>query len=360
MMIRKKNLAAADYPLDVKLGQMLMVGFRGATVGECQAFLDRVGRYHVGGVWLTDNESPMGVTLGNIRSPGQLKEIVSELQRVAVIPLFVAIDAEGGQVIRIKEKYGFPAFLSPQTLGDRNDLAFTHEQAALLASTLADAGINLNLAPVVDLNTNPANPVIGARGRSFSPDPDVVIRHATAFIEAHHQRGIMCGIKHFPGHGSSSADSHLGLTDVTDGWSEGELMPYRELVRRRLADVVLTAHIMLRHLDPDHPATLSGKIITGLLRKQIGFDGAVISDDLNMGAVRKYYSFEETIEGAVGAGVDVLLHGNVDHYDEAIIEKTLDVLHQLVASGRLTVQRVDESFNRIMTLKRRYLLGPEA
>ncbi len=350
-MITGKNLTAAECTLDVKLGQMLMVGFRGATVGECQAFLDRVGRYHVGGVWLTDNESPMGVTLGNIRSPGQLKQLISELQRAAVMPLLVAIDAEGGQVIRIKEKYGFPAFLSPQALGERNDPAFTREQAALLASTLADAGINLNLAPVVDLNTNPHNPVIGGRGRAFSVDPDVVIRHAAAFIEAHHQRGVMCAIKHFPGHGSSSADSHLGLTDVTDGWSEGELLPYRELVRRRLADVVLTAHIMLRHLDPDHPATLSRKIITGLLRKQIRFDGVVISDDLNMGAVRKYYSFEETIERAVGAGVDILLHGNVDHYDEAIIEKTLNVLHRLVALGRIGVERIDESFNRIVALK---------
>lgn len=340
--------------LDLQLGQMLMVGFRGATPDECRPFLEQIRRQPIGGVWLTDADSPMGRVPGNIRSPEQLKALTAALQEASPIPLLISIDAEGGQVIRLKEACGFPAFPSPQALGERDDAFLTRREAGRLATLLRELGINFNLAPVVDVNVNPANPVIGSRGRSFSPDPHTVIRHAWAFIEAHHELGIACALKHFPGHGSSSADSHLEMVDVTQTWSDSELMPYRELVARGFADAVLSAHVFIRHIDADDPATLSRKIMTGVLREQIGFEGVVLSDDMNMGAIQKYYAADDAPARALDAGIDVIVHGNCDRYDPDIVEHTLSRLGGLMAAGRLSEERVEVSYQRIMRFKKKY------
>ncbi len=337
--------------LEVMLGQMIMVGFRGAEPEECTGFIERLAPLHLGGVWLTDNDSPMGRTLGNVRSPEQLRRLTDALQAAADAPLLIAIDAEGGQVIRLKSQYGFPEFPSPQSLGDRDDLEHTRREAARIADTLVAAGLNMNLAPVLDLNTNPANPVIGARGRSISADPATVTRHARAIIECHHERGMLCGVKHFPGHGASAADSHLGPADVTDGWTFADVAPYRELAAAGLLDAVLSAHVMVRQIDQEAPATLSPALIDGLLRRDIGFDGPVISDDMNMGAIRRYYGPGEAIERAINAGVDIILHGNVEHYDEHIAEHTLATMERLIATGRILPSRIEQAYARIQRLK---------
>lgn len=342
-----------DPPLNVKLGQMILVGFRGTTARQCADFIAQLKHYHIGGVWLTDNESPMGATIGNIESPAQLRRLIADLQTAAPLPLLVALDGEGGSVIRLKEKYGFPKFLSASELGERDDSAFTRSHAALLAETLCDCGINWNLAPVVDLDRNPDNPVIGKRRRAFGRDASTVLRHATVFMEAHHERNILCALKHFPGHGSSATDSHKGMVDVTATWSEEELIPYRELITRGLADSVLSGHILLRSLDAKHPATLSSSILGGLLRQTMGFDGVILSDDLNMGAIQNHYSPEQTVALSLDAGVDMLLHGNVDHYNERIVEHTMNILRKLVAEGRLSEERISASYRRILALKRR-------
>src|SRR5690606_10098573 len=164
-----------------------------------------------------------------------------------------------------------------------------------MAATLAEAGINLNLAPVVDVNVNPDNPVIGQLERSFSGDPDVVTEQAKAFIEAHHEHGVLCTLKHFPGHGSSEADSHLGFVDVTNLWSRQELEPFRNLIDAGLADAIMTAHIFNANWDSEHPATLSRAVITGILREELGYDGVVITDDMQMGAIRDFYGFEAAV-----------------------------------------------------------------
>ncbi|MBI4578348.1 MAG: glycoside hydrolase family 3 [Planctomycetes bacterium] len=339
--------------IEVKLGQMVMVGFRGAEPAECDEFLRSLRDRPLAGVWLTDNDSPMGYTHGNIRSPEQVRRLTADLQRAAAVPLFISIDAEGGQTIRLKERYGFARFASPRDLGERNDPAFTRAEARRLAGTLKECGINFNFAPVLDVNRNPANPIIAAKGRSFSPDAAVVARHAAEFIEAHHEAGILCAGKHFPGHGSSTTDSHKGAVDVTDTWDDVELLPYRHLIQRGVLDAVLTAHVRLRQLDPHLPATLSEKIVTGLLREQLGFDGLVFTDDLNMGAIQSNYTLEQSVELCVQAGADVLVHANVMAYDRDIARRTVAILQQLVESGRLGEARVDRSYQRVMRLKRR-------
>ncbi|MBS3813734.1 glycoside hydrolase family 3 [Candidatus Bipolaricaulota bacterium] len=269
------------------------------------------------------------------------------------IPLFVAIDQEGGKVARLKEKFGFPETVSQGYLGEEDNPRLTRFYASRTAGTLAGLGINVNLAPVLDLNVNPESPAIGALDRSFSADPEVVIRNAEIVIEELNKRGIMSCLKHFPGHGSSAGDSHEGITDVSGTWREVELEPYREIVRDGYADSIMTAHIFNYNWDTEYPATLSEEVITGMLREDIGFDGLVFSDDMNMGAIRKEYSLEETIERAINAGADVLIFANNLTYDEMIAVKAVDIVKKLIEEGRITESRIDRSYERIIDAKER-------
>jgi beta-N-acetylhexosaminidase len=204
------------------------------------------------------------------------------------------------------------------------------------------------VAPVVDLAVNPDNFIV-KKERTFSADPATVIRHASQFMQAHHDNGILGTLKHFPGHGSSMADSHLGLADVTETWTEQELDPYRALCHQ--ADVVMTAHVFQRKLDPEWPATLSKKIITGVLRNQIGYDGVVMSDDLGMKAIADHYGFETALERALNAGVDILLVANNIDYDPDIVPRTVQIVEMLVRSGRVPESRIDEAFERVAKLR---------
>ena len=251
----------------------------------------------------------------NVQSPQQLKALTASLQALAQTPLLIGIDQEGGMVNRLKEKYGFPPFPSAQSLGAQRDLSATRAAAALTAQTLARAGVNLNLAPDVDVNLNPDNPVIGKLERSFSADPAVVSAHAAAWIEAHQAQGVLTTLKHFPGHGSSRDDSHLGLVDVTQTWSRRELEPFAHLIGAGQADVVMTAHVFNANLDPRFPATLSRNVIGGILRGELGYSGVVMSDDMQMRAISQYYGFDSAIEAAINAGVDILAFANNLDFD---------------------------------------------
>jgi beta-N-acetylhexosaminidase len=287
-----------------------------------------------------------------VESPEQLAALVRSLQNAArVAPLIVAVDQEGGRVARLDETYGFPPTRSAAELGALNDPAVTGAEARTMAEVLVAAGVTLNLAPVVDLAVNPTNPIIAAVGRSYSADPDVVLAQATAFIEAHHAVGVACTLKHFPGHGSSTGDTHLGVVDVTDSWSEAELEPFAVLVERGLADAVLTAHVFNAHLDPDHPATLSKATVTGILRDRVGFTGAVLSDDLQMGAIRDAYGYDEAVALAIEAGIDLLVVANQIVYEPDVAPRTIEIVEGLVRSGRVSEARIDESWRRISMLK---------
>ena len=346
-----------DTELGERIGQMIMVGFRGLTAPEDPISSD-IAEGSVGGVILFDYDVPSKSPVRNIESPEQVRRLVGQLQLASHDPLLIAIDQEGGRISRLKEKFGFPPTLSARRLGQLNDLEVTREQARKTAQILRDLGMNLNFAPVVDLNTNPENPVIGKLERSFSADPDVVTRHAIAWIEEHHKQGILCALKHFPGHGSSRADSHLGFVDVTETWDEAELKPYREIIHAGLADAVMTAHIFNRKLDPDLPATLSHNVVTGLLRERLGFDGVVFSDDLQMKAISDHYSPETAVELCVQAGVDVLVFANNSVYDPDVGVKTAVMLERLVREGKISRERIEQSYRRIIKLKSR--LKPQA
>jgi beta-N-acetylhexosaminidase len=340
--------AAAGQSLEQKIGGLLMVGFRGMSAEADSPVVRDICEYNLGGVIFFDADLQLKTGERNIHSPIQLAQLTGALQSYAKGSLLIAIDQEGGLVNRLKPAYGFPPTLSQQQLGQHDDPDFTARQTAQLAGALKTAGINLNLAPVVDLAVNPENFIV-KKERTFSADPGKTIRHTAASIRAHHDQGVLCTLKHFPGHGSSAADSHLDMTDVTGTWQASELEPYRQLCSK--ADVVMTAHIFQRNLDPDWPATLSKRIITDLLRNEIGYQGVVMTDDLGMKAIASHYGFETALEYSLNAGADILLIANNETYDPDLVPKTVQIIAGLVRTGRVPESRIDEALRRITQLK---------
>lgn len=344
----------SDADLEEQAGQMLMIGFRGLEVDEQSPIARDIQAGRVGGVILFDYDVALKSPVRNVASPDQLRSLVQELKAASPdLPLLVAIDQEGGRVSRLKERYGFPPTVSQGWLGEQNDLDTTAHYAAQTARTLKEMGINTNLAPVVDVNVNPDNPVIGKLERSFSADPEIVAAHAQEVITAHQVEGVLTGLKHFPGHGSSMTDSHLGFTDVTQTWSALELEPYQEILHSSGTDMVMTAHIFNARLDPEWPATLSPAIMTGLLRDQLDYDGVIISDDMQMKAITEHYDLKTALEQTILAGTDIIIFGNNLEYDEHIAHKAVATILDLVEEGRVPAWRIQQSYSRIMHLKRR-------
>ena len=340
--------------IEKAVGQMLMIGFRGDVLdGDIAALLRDI---QPGGVVLFDYDLPSkGEVVRNITSPRQLRALTSALQGIA--PYFIAVDVEGGYVNRLKKKYGFTASVpSAQTLG-RQYPGKTKKVADALACELKEMGINWNFAPVVDVNIDLKSPAIGAIERSFSDVPRAVVAHANAFVKAHRERKVIPTLKHFPGHGSAAGDTHLSVIDVTETYRRAkELLPYRKFIQRGYDDPILTAHIVNRMLDKGgRPATLSHDMITKLLRYEMGFDGVVISDDMQMGAIVEAYGLTEAVVEAVKAGVDMILLAN--QIGEYNIERVYDVKNaivQAVTDGVVGEDRICESFNRIQRLKQRF------
>lgn len=342
--------------LDTKIGQMLMIGFRGLAVDDNHPIIDDIKKRDLGGVVLFDYDVPLDTAVRNIRSPAQLSTLTEQLQDAAEIPLLIAIDQEGGVVSRLKTTYGFPPTVSARYLGTLNNIDSTRKYARQTAQTLQNMGINTNLAPVVDLNTNPENPIIGAIERSFAANPKTVTRHASAYINTLHKYDIITTLKHFPGHGSSEDDSHKGYVDVTDTWQRKELKPYRNLIEKGIADIVMTAHIFNAQLDTAYPATLSRHTINGLLRDSLNFEGVVISDDMQMKAIRSFYTLKEAIKKSLQAGVDILVFGNNTIFQPEIAERAHQTIKELVERGEISEERINRSYERIMELKGEYLM----
>ncbi len=337
-----------------KIGQMVLVGFRGYEVKQNDPVAVDAQERNLGSVIFFDQEMADTQLKGrNIKSPVQVKTLILTLQRFAKTPLLFSIDQEGGRVNRLKSTYGFPETLSHEELGARNDVAFTFCHAEQIAKTLSDLGINLNLAPVVDLDANPNNPIIKGKKRSFHSNPEIVAQHAMEFCKAHRKHGVLTCLKHFPGHGSAMGDTHLGYVDVTKTWHERELVPFKRLIDAGLADVIMTAHVFNANLDPDRPATLSKKVLQGMLRDKLGYRGLIISDDMEMKAISAHYGLENAIQFGIEAGLDILCFGNNMNYDLNIGEKVIGIISRLVADGKISEARIDESYRRVMEAKAR-------
>jgi beta-N-acetylhexosaminidase len=332
--------------LSLKIGQMILIGFPSGKVDDNVLRVIKEGK--VGSIIMFEKNVP------KTNSYQALKKILWTYQQAAPVPLFIAIDQEGGLVNRLKEKYGFPRSISAKHMGKNPNLDSVRYYSQSTASTLAGLGINVNFAPDVDVAVNPDNPVIVKKERSFSASEDTVVMMAKEVITAHRNLGILTALKHFPGHGSSMSDTHYGVADVTSTWQERELTPYKKLSNEGYIDAVMTAHIVNRKIDPRGlPGTLSDSVITGILRRKIGFNGIIFSDDLQMEAISKQYSLEETIKLAITAGVDILLFcNNVPGSEERKVDAIHEIITKLVKDGTITPQRIDESYKRIMQAKK--------
>jgi len=338
--------------LQDKIGQMLLVGFRSYSVTDSDPVVRDIVERNLGAVILFDQEMADTSRSGrNIQSPEQVKALTATLQSFANTPLLIAVDQEGGRINRLKPQYGFPETLSHEELGATADPAAAFAEGGKIARTLKAAGINFNLAPVVDLDLGPDNPIIKGKKRSFGSDPVKVAALAADFIQAHHDQGILTCAKHFPGHGSARGDTHLGLVNVTETWSEQELLPFK--VR---SDAIMTAHVFNSRLDPVYPATLSKRVLGNLLRNGLGFDGVVLSDDMEMKAISAQYSLEQAIELAINAGIDMLCFGNNMHFDAQIGSRAAAIILRLVETGKISEARIDESFARVQRLKQTFTL----
>ena len=327
---------------------MLVFGIQDAQkVLEEDSLLDAYSNMHLGGIILFEKN------LARKRSKNQLKALVDEIQRVSKIPSFVAIDEEGGNVTRLKSKYGFHETKTAKYLGNRNNLDSTFYYAKLTSDLLKELGINVNLAPTVDLEINDEN-FISKAGRSYGRDSDRVFFHAKNFIRAHEENGIITVLKHFPGHGSSSTDTHKEFTDISDMWLVEELYPYHKLIIEDKVSGIMTSHVVNKKIDDKMlPATLSNKMIQKLLREFLDYEGVVFSDDMQMGAITKYYGLEEAVTLSINAGVDVLLFSNNQLYkDQVRPEKVISIIEEGVRDGDISLLRINESFRRIQNLKK--------
>lgn len=340
-----------EVTLDEKIGQMLMVGFKGFEVSDTSHVVRDIQTFHTGGIILFDYDVPSGTPNRNIDNENQVTQLIDDLQQLSDTPLFIAVDQEGGQVARLKTARGFLPTKSAEELGEINNPDTTRYYASQMAGQLQHLGFNVNFAPVVDLNTNPMNPVIGQLDRSFSPDPDVVTRHASIFLGEFNRQGVLGVLKHFPGHGSAWNDSHVGMADVTDTWEEIELEPYKNLVEMDEPFAVMTAHVFNENLDEELPATLSHHVQTEILRNQIGFEGVLFSDDMQMDAIRSFYGLETSIKNAINAGVDVLVFANNSVYDREIIPTSISIIKNLIDEGEITLEMINESYERIIAAK---------
>lgn len=333
--------------LDIKIGQMILIGFPGQVVDE--TVLQEIREGKVGSIIIFEKNIPPR------NSFAALKKIIWTYQQAAPIPLFITIDQEGGRVNRLKDKYGFPRSITAEAMAKSPTLDSVRFYSESTAATLSGLGINVNFGPVVDLASNPTNPIIAKYGRAFSAKEDSVILMAREVILQHRKYGVLTSLKHFPGHGSSRDDTHLGIADVTNTWEERELTPYRALIDSGYVDAVMTSHIVNKKLDPKaRPGTLSYEVITGVLRGQLHFDGVVFTDDMQMHAIAKHYGLEEAIKLAVNGGVDVMtFSNNIAGTDVRTVDKVHDIIKSMVERGEIPAARIDESFRRIMKMKAR-------
>ena len=326
-------------PAKEKIGQMFMVSLRGEEIAEEEKRL--LKDYPFGGFILFSH---------NLKEPKQIHSLCRTVWETSKqVPPFIAIDQEGGRVHRLPAP--FTRFPSAYALGRTRNPDLAYRFGLATAQELAAVGINLNFAPVLDVHSNPDNPVIG--DRSLGSDPSQVARLGWAITQGLRDGGIIpCG-KHFPGHGDTAQDSHLQLPVVEKGresLNAVELPPFIFACRNQI-ESLMTAHVLYPRLDPAYPATLSHSIIGGLLRGELGYEGVVFGDDLEMAAISQNYSLAEAISRAVHAGVDVLLFC---HQRESAVE-ALDFLYQQAEKNAQTKARIEESYQRIKRLKQRYL-----
>lgn len=336
-----------DKELDKMIGQMILIGFPKPEVDSLTLAEVKAGK--AGAIIYFEKNLPPKNTVA------ATKKMNETYQKAAPIPLLICIDQEGGKVNRMKTKYGFPKSVTAAYLGKTKSLDSARFYAASTAKALKNVGFNVNFAPCVDLAINKENTVIVKVERSYSRQADTVVMFATEVVKEHRKQNIITSLKHFPGHGSSLADTHYGVADVTNTWLADEIKPYKTMLANGYVDAVMTSHIVNRNLDPTGlPGTLSNRVIDSLLRKQMGFKGVVFSDDMQMQAIAKNFTLEQTIKLAINASVDIMcFSNNIPGSEERTVDRVHRIIKKMVQTGEIKRERIAESYKRIMELKKK-------
>jgi len=328
--------------LDEKLGQMMFAGVSGTSLQQETTSLIR--DYKVGGLILYAN---------NLETPQQTVSLMNDLMAANVtnrLPLFMGTDQEGGKVARLPGP--LKNFPTNQKVGDINQAQFSFEIGQLLGEQLKAFGFNLDFAPVMDVNSNPNNPIIG--DRSFSSNPDIVSQLGIQTMKGLESQQVIPVIKHFPGHGDTSVDSHLELPKVSkslDDLKQLELIPFKTAIDKGV-DVVMVGHILLPKIDQQYPSSMSKEIITGILRNQLGFDGVVMTDDMTMKAITNHFNIGQAAVDSVKAGNDIILIA----HEFSNVTSAIDALKAAVKNGEITEKQINDSVRRIIQLKQKYQL----
>lgn len=337
--------------LEQMIGQMILVGFLGDN-SEHQWFKTITEQLEAGKItgvlYLRRNISDRA-------SVENMNGVLKSHDRNRPVPL-IGIDQEGGRIERLTAKIGFPHTPSALKIASEMSTDEAYEAYGELARNLRDWGFNFNLAPVVDLNVNADNPIIGRFERSFSSNAATVIQYSTAFVDAHRANGVITVLKHFPGHGSSADDSHYGAVDVSTSWSKSELTPFNALIGDGRADMIMSAHIQnsqIQDLAEDLPVSLSATGLKGTLRNKMGYTGVIISDDMQMGAIRDNYALNDAVIRAVKAGNDILIFANDTHPVVDIPDQVISILSKAAETDKALAAGICESYRRIVALKSR-------
>lgn len=338
-----------ERPLAEKIGQMLLMGFIGRDDQSDGAGIvaAHLSARRIGGVLFLRH---------NVRSR-EGAESSARLFRQADPSAWMAIDQEGGLVQRLSRDLGYspiPRAMQVAEGQSPDEAADLYRQAA---REFHAAGFNMNLAPVADVH-DPDNSVIGRHGRAYGTEGSRIADYASAFIDAFEAEGSVCAIKHFPGHGRSRGDSHDGFVDITQTWSEAELGPFRQLINRGRAHLVMGGHLTLGTVDPSgQPVTFSRLVLEGLLREQLGFTGAIMTDDLDMAAIRNNYNQREAVLRSIEAGNDIVMMSNSASPDPELPQNFIRWVSEAIAEGRLSEHRINQSAARLAVLKQRVGLG---
>ncbi len=332
--------------LEDKIGQMLMFGFLGSTPeGKWERRVaEQIAEGKVGGVvFLGHNFKTRKGVVGLTKIFGDAKSSP---------PPFIALDMEGGFVQRLGAKLDYEKIPPAQTIAETMTPFEAKKLFDKLAVMTGEAGFNVNLGPVVDLLITPENPVVGKWKRSYGEAPDTVIAYAQQFVAAHREKSILTVLKHFPGHGSSLADSHDGFVDISESWSAKELIPFKKLIESGYATAIMPGHLILDSKGTE-PVSLSKAHITGTLRNALKFRGLVISDDLQMSAIRKNFTYKKALVLAINAGVDVLMISNSAKPDLELPTRTITIIKQAVKDNRVAKSSIDSAYVRILAAKKK-------
>lgn len=334
------QMRIAKMTVDEKIGQLVLVGLDGTTMQEHARKM--IESYRVTGFILYKD---------NITSAAQTQALLNQLKetnRSNALPLWLSVDQEGGRVDRFPAEY--VKIPTAQEVGRVNKSAYSYQIGQALGDEVSSLGFNMDFAPVLDVNSNPNNPVIG--NRSFGADPETVIKHGLQVMKGLQSKQVVPVVKHFPGHGDTSVDSHLDLPVIRKSLVElraFELKPFTEAVKQQ-TDAVMIGHLLLPQLDEENPASLSPQVITGLLREEMKFNGVVITDDMTMGGITKHQDIGAAAVKSVLAGSDIVLVGH--DYEQQL--SVLRTLKERVADGTISEKRLDESVYRIAKLKDKY------